>query len=80
MTYLQRVLQMRNAFEYFRYLILHKDVDQALMVWQQTASRFGLLSYLSSSSNLIARVSDGCATLHFSAALVKFNSSATARK
>jgi tetratricopeptide (TPR) repeat protein len=41
------------AFEYFRYLILHKDVDQAQLVWQQTASRFGLLSYMPSSSNLI---------------------------
>jgi hypothetical protein len=28
----------------------------------------------------MARVNDGCDTLHFSAALVKFNSSATARK
>jgi Carbohydrate binding domain len=45
--------EMRNAFEYFRYLILHKDVDQALLVWQQTVSRFGLLSYMPSSSNLI---------------------------
>ncbi len=45
--------EMRNAFEYFRYLILHKDVDQALQVWQDTTSRFRLLSYLPSSSNLI---------------------------
>ena len=45
--------EMRNAFEYFRYLILHKDVDQALQVWQDTTSRFSLLSYLPSSSNLI---------------------------
>ena len=44
---------MRYAFEYFRYLILHREVDQAQAVWQQTASRFGLLSYLPSSSNLI---------------------------
>lgn len=45
--------ELRNAFEYFRYLILHKEVDQASQVWQQTASRFGLLSYLPSSSNLV---------------------------
>jgi Flp pilus assembly protein TadD len=45
--------EVRHAFEYFRYLILHKEVDQATLVWQQTASRFGLLSYLPSSSNLI---------------------------
>jgi hypothetical protein len=45
--------EVRYAFEYFRYLILHKQVDQATLVWQQTATRFGLLSYLPSSSNLI---------------------------
>jgi tetratricopeptide (TPR) repeat protein len=45
--------EMRNAFDYFRYLILHKDVDQAIQVWQETTARFGLLSYLPSSSNLI---------------------------
>jgi tetratricopeptide (TPR) repeat protein len=45
--------EMRSGFDYFRYLILHKDVDQAVLVWQQTVSRFGLLSYLPSSSNLI---------------------------
>jgi tetratricopeptide (TPR) repeat protein len=45
--------EMRNAFDYFRYLILHKDVDQALQVWQDTTSRFRLLSYLPSTGNLI---------------------------
>src|SRR5947209_807992 len=45
--------EMRHAFEYFRYLILHKDADQAVAVWQQIASRFGLLSYLPSPGNLI---------------------------
>src|SRR5579864_3284253 len=45
--------EMRYAFDYFRYLILHKEVDQALQVWQQTAARFQLLSYMPSSSNLI---------------------------
>jgi tetratricopeptide (TPR) repeat protein len=45
--------ELRIAFEYFRYLILHKEVEQASLVWQQTAGRFGLLSYLPSASNLI---------------------------
>jgi tetratricopeptide (TPR) repeat protein len=45
--------EMRDAFEYFRYLILHKEVDQAINVWRQSAARFGLLSYLTSSGNLI---------------------------
>jgi len=45
--------ELRYVFSYFRSLILAKDVDQALLVWRQAASRFGLNSYLSSSSNLI---------------------------
>ena len=56
--------ELRNAFEYFRYLILHKDVDQALLVWQQTANRFGLLSYLTSSSNLIVNGNFGLDVLN----------------
>jgi tetratricopeptide (TPR) repeat protein len=45
--------ERRYADEYFRYLIQFKDVDQAVLVWQQTANRFGLSSYLPSPSNLI---------------------------
>jgi hypothetical protein len=45
--------ERRQADEYIRYLIQHKDVDQAVLVWRQTAERFGLTSYLPSSSNLI---------------------------
>lgn len=45
--------EMRTAFDYFRYLILHKEVDQALQVWQQTVARFQLFSYQSSPGNLI---------------------------
>ena len=46
--------ERRHADEYFRYLIQHKDVDQAVLVWQQTANRFGLSPYyLPSPANLI---------------------------
>jgi len=45
--------ERRQADQYFRYLIQHKDVDQAVLVWQQTAARFGLTSYLPSPGNLI---------------------------
>jgi hypothetical protein len=45
--------ERRQADEYIRYLIQHKDVDEAVLVWRQTAERFGLTSYLPSSSNLI---------------------------
>ncbi len=45
--------EVRHAYDYFRYLIKHKEVDQAILVWQQTANRFGLSSYLPSSANLV---------------------------
>src|SRR3981081_1272894 len=45
--------ELRSVFEYLRYLVLHKDVDQAVVVWQQAASRFGLSSYLPTDTNLI---------------------------
>ncbi len=41
------------VFEYFMYLLNHKEVDQARMVWQQAAPRFGLSSYVPSRNNLI---------------------------
>ena len=43
----------RWAYDYIRYLLEHKDVDQAVLVWQQAASRFALSSYLPSAENLI---------------------------
>jgi len=45
--------ELRYVYEYFHFLIQHKEVDQAVLVWQQAAPRFGLSSYLPSSSNLI---------------------------
>ncbi len=45
--------ELRYVYEYIQFLILHKEVDQAVLVWRQAASRFGLSSYLPSSSNLI---------------------------
>jgi len=41
------------VYGYVRFLILHKEVDEAVTVWQQAAGRFGLTSYLPSASNLI---------------------------
>jgi len=43
----------RHAFEYIRYLVKHKEVDQAVLAWQQTAGRFGFSSYLPSSENMV---------------------------
>lgn len=45
--------EVRHAYDYVHFLIQHKEVDEAVMVWQQTADRFGLTSYLPSPSNLI---------------------------
>lgn len=42
-----------QAYEYIRYLILHKEVDQAVLAWQQTTARFGLSAYMPSSENLV---------------------------
>jgi len=44
--------ELRYVFDYLRFLILNKEVDQAVLVWQQAASRFSLSSYLPSPSNL----------------------------
>jgi len=41
------------GYEYIRYLILHKEVDQAVLAWQQIANRFNLSSYLPSADNLM---------------------------
>jgi tetratricopeptide (TPR) repeat protein len=40
--------EQRYAFEYIQFLIQHQQVDQAILVWRQTADRFGLSSYLTS--------------------------------
>jgi len=45
--------ELRHVYEYFQYLLNHKDVDQARLVWQQAAPRFGLSSYLPTRNNLI---------------------------
>jgi len=45
--------ELRFAYGYIRYLVQHKEVDRAVLAWQQIASRFGYNSYLPSSSNLI---------------------------
>lgn len=41
------------APEYFQYLILHKEVDEAVLAWKEAASRFGWTSYLPVGGNLV---------------------------
>jgi hypothetical protein len=49
----QQTFEQRNVYEYIQYLFDHKDVEQASLVWQQAASRFGLSGYLPTARNLI---------------------------
>ena len=45
--------ELRRAFDYFQFLLNHKDVDQTRLVWQQTTQRFGLSAYLPTKNNLV---------------------------
>lgn len=45
--------ERRHAFEYIKYLLAHKEPDEAELVWKQATNQFGLTSYLPSSSNLL---------------------------
>jgi len=45
--------ELRYVYDYLQYLLNHTDVDQARLVWQQAAPRFGLSSYLPTRNNLI---------------------------
>jgi tetratricopeptide (TPR) repeat protein len=46
-------IERRYVYDYVRFLIMHKAVDEAITVWQEAAQRLGFTSYLPSSSNLI---------------------------
>ncbi|MFZ0770752.1 MAG: carbohydrate binding domain-containing protein [Candidatus Sulfotelmatobacter sp.] len=48
-----QTFELRYVYEYLQYLFNHKDVDQARLVWQQAAPRFGLSAYVPSGHNLI---------------------------
>lgn len=43
----------RYAFDYIQFLIVQKEVDQAVLAWHETATRFGYSSYLPSPDNLV---------------------------
>lgn len=46
-------VERNQVFAYLQYLLNHQDVDEARLVWQQAAPRFGLSSYLPTRNNLI---------------------------
>ena len=46
-------LEPRYVYSYIQYLFDHKDVEEARLVWQQAAPRFGLSPYVPTRNNLI---------------------------
>jgi hypothetical protein len=46
-------IDQSSVFGLVRYLLFHKDVDDAHLVWRQAASLLGMSAYLPSSNNLI---------------------------
>jgi tetratricopeptide (TPR) repeat protein len=44
---------LHEAYDYIRYLFKHHEVEEARLVWEQAAPRFGLSSYLPTRNNLI---------------------------
>jgi TPR repeat protein len=49
----RQTFEQRYVYAYLQYLFDHKDVEQARLLWQQAAPRFGLSAYLPTSRNLI---------------------------
>ncbi len=56
--------EVRQVRDYFQFLVLHKQVDQAVQVWQQAASQFKFSSYLPSPANLVVNGSFGLDVLN----------------
>jgi hypothetical protein len=50
---LREQVEVSRVFDYLRYLVFHKDVDDAQLVWRQAAALLGLSAYLPSSNNLV---------------------------
>jgi hypothetical protein len=53
MAQLQQPMETRPVFDYVRYLIDRRDVDQARLVWNQAANLAGLSAYQPSPENLV---------------------------
>jgi Carbohydrate binding domain len=48
-----QAFELRQVYEYLQFLFNHRDVEEARLVWQQAAPRFGLSSYVPTRNNLI---------------------------
>jgi hypothetical protein len=53
LVHARQPVQVQNVFDLVRYLLFHKAVDDAHLVWRQAASLLGMSAYLPSSNNLI---------------------------
>ena len=51
MAQLHEPVEARHVFEYIRYLIGQREIDQARLVWQQSAGLCGLSAYQPSAGN-----------------------------
>lgn len=56
--------EFRYVGEYIQFLLRQKEVDEAVLVWKQSAERFNLTSYLPSASNLMVNGSFGLNVLN----------------
>jgi hypothetical protein len=50
---LRQPIGTQPVFEYIRYLVAHKEPEEASLAWRQAASLLGLNAYLPSSNNLV---------------------------
>lgn len=50
---MHQTFEISYSYDYVRYLIQHKEVEEANAVWRQSASLFGFSSYLPSHDNLV---------------------------
>jgi tetratricopeptide (TPR) repeat protein len=57
--------EVRHVHDYFAFLVQHKEVDQAVLVWQQAADHFGLSSYLPTANNLVVNPTFSLDVLNF---------------
>jgi hypothetical protein len=54
----------RYAYDYIRFLLQYKEIDEAVLVWQQTAARFGHSAYIPTTGNLVVNGSFNLAVLN----------------
>ena len=64
LVHAHQTVQDREVFDLVRYLLFHKAVDDAHLVWRQAASMLSMSAYLPSSNNLIVNGSFGLPILN----------------